>query len=259
MSAMPKQAARKARRPKQRRPRLEGFKREILNLPNLITVGRIAMIPPILMLVDKTDPLKGALAMAAFLIAGLLDLLDGWLARRRNLVTFFGKFADPLADKILVMALLVYLTWEGRMPPWLVVVLLGREFYISGLRMLALNEGVEISAGSGGKAKTSFQVIGIACVLIYFPYLAPWGGWVRFYEIGLLLLYVSGVLSIWSAFTYTRGFIQALSQLSEEVEDEGSSSRIETIARGDGDGGEEPGEDREVEPTGEGAGERGPA
>jgi CDP-diacylglycerol--glycerol-3-phosphate 3-phosphatidyltransferase len=210
----------RARPKRRRRPRLEGFKREILNLPNLITVGRILMIPPILMLVDKADPFNGVLAMALFLIAGGLDLLDGWLARRQGLVTFFGKFADPLADKIMVMALLVYLTAEGRMPPWLVAILLGREFYISGLRMMALNEGVEIAAGAGGKAKTSFQVIGIACVLIYFPYRAPWGGWVRFYDIGLLLLYVSAVLSVWSAITYTRGFIDALAGQTEEVSDE---------------------------------------
>lgn len=178
------------------------------------------MIPPILLLVDKTDPFKGFLAMALFLIAGGLDVLDGWLARRQGLETFFGKFADPLADKIMVMALLVYLTAEGRMPAWLVAVLLGREFYISGLRTLAINEGIEIGAGAGGKAKTSFQVIGIACVLIYFPYRAPWGGWVDFYDVGLLLLYVSAVLSIWSAITYTQDFIAALAGQTEEVSDD---------------------------------------
>jgi CDP-diacylglycerol--glycerol-3-phosphate 3-phosphatidyltransferase len=213
-----------------RQSRLEGFKREILNVPNMITIGRILMIPPILMLVDKTDPFKGVLAMALFLIAGGLDVLDGWLARRRGLVTFFGKFADPLADKIMVMALLVYLTAEGRMPPWLVAVLLGREFYISGLRTIAVNEGVVIAAGAGGKAKTSFQVIGIACVLIYFPYLAPWGGWLRFNEIGLLLLYVSAVLSVWSAVSYTRGFIAALASQTEEFGEDGDGHD------GDGDG-----------------------
>lgn len=200
--------------------RLEGFKREILNAPNLITVGRIFMIPPILLLVDKSDPFKGVLAMALFLIAGLLDLIDGWLARRQGLVTFFGKFADPLADKIMVMALLIYLTAEGRMPPWLVAVLLGREFYISGLRTMAVSEGVVIAAGAGGKAKTSFQVIGIAMVLIYFPYMAPWGGWVRFNEIGLLLLYTSALLSVWSAISYTRGFITALANKAEPAPDE---------------------------------------
>jgi CDP-diacylglycerol--glycerol-3-phosphate 3-phosphatidyltransferase len=201
------------------RPRLEGFKREILNAPNLITVGRIFMIPPILLLVDKSDPFKNFLAMALFLIAGALDLIDGWLARKQGLETFFGKFADPLADKILVMALLVYVAVEARVPAWLVVVLLGREFYISGLRTLAINEGVEIGAGAGGKAKTSFQVIGIAMVLLYFPYLAPIGGWIDFLEVGLVLLYVSAVLSVWSAYTYTADFIAALGKI--RVTDEG--------------------------------------
>lgn len=210
------------------RPRLEGFKREILNLPNMITIGRIFMIPPVLMLVDKADPFACFLAMALFLIAGGLDLLDGWLARRQGLETFFGKFADPLADKILVMALLVYLAAEDRMPAWLIVILLGREFYISGLRTLAINEGVEIGAGAGGKAKTSFQVIGIAMVLLYYPYLAPIGGWIRFYELGLLLLYVSAVLSVWSAVTYTADFMRVLGQI--RVPDEGSESDAEPDA-----------------------------
>ena len=205
---------------RRQRPRLEGFKREILNAPNMITVGRILMIPPILLLVDKTDPIKGFLAMALFLIAGLLDLIDGWLARRQGLVTFFGKFADPLADKIMVMALLVYLTAEGRMPAWLVAVLLGREFYISGLRTMAVSEGVVIAAGAGGKAKTSFQVIGISMVLIYFPYQAPWGGWLRFNELGLILLYISALLSVTSAISYTRGFIAALADKTEDVDDD---------------------------------------
>ena len=225
-----------SRRPKPKpgakhRPRLEGFKREILNLPNLITVGRILMIPPVLVLVDRTDPFKGIIAMALFLIAGGLDLLDGWLARRRNLVTFFGKFADPLADKIMVMALLVYLVAEAYVPPWLVVVLLGREFYMSGLRTMAINEGVVISAGAGGKAKTSFQIVGISMVLIYFPYRAPWGGVLHFHHLGMILLYISALLSVWSAVRYTQGFIHALGEIHDEGEegDEGE---------GDGEGDE---------------------
>ncbi len=181
------------------------------------------MIPPILLLIDKTDPFKNFLAMALFLIAGALDLLDGWLARRQGLETFFGKFADPLADKILVMALLVYLAVEARVPAWLVVILLGREFYISGLRTLAINEGVEIGAGAGGKAKTSFQVIGIAFVLVYFPYLAPFGGWIRFLEVGLLLLYASAFVSVWSAYTYTADFVRVLGKIRVNIEGEGES------------------------------------
>jgi CDP-diacylglycerol--glycerol-3-phosphate 3-phosphatidyltransferase len=149
--------------------------------------------------------------MALFLLASLLDVVDGWLARRQGLVTFFGKFMDPLADKIMAMALLIYLSTEGRIDPWVVIVLLGREFYISGLRTLALSEGVEIVAGAGGKAKTAFQMIGISFVLLYFSYEAPFfGGIVDYHRLGLIFIYVSMVASIWSAVTYTIGFANEL-------------------------------------------------
>lgn len=191
--------------------RIEGFKREVLNLPNLITIGRVFLIPPVLLLIDQRDPIKNLAAMALFLFASLLDIVDGWLARRQGLVTFFGKFMDPLADKIMAMALLVYLATEGRLDPWVVVVLLGREFYISGLRTLAISEGVEIVAGAGGKAKTAFQMIGISFILLYFSYRAPFGGgMVDFHLLGLIFVYVSLVASVWSAIGYTRSFISEL-------------------------------------------------
>lgn len=191
--------------------RLDGFKREVLNLPNLITIGRLLLIPPVLLLIDQRSPVKSFLAMCLFLLAGLLDIVDGWLARRQGLVSFFGKFMDPLADKIMVMALLVYLAAEGRLEPWVVIVLLGREFYISGLRTLALGENIEIVAGAGGKAKTSFQLIGISLILVYFSYRLPFTTiWVDYYSTGLVLVYASVVLSVWSAVTYTTGFIREL-------------------------------------------------
>lgn len=190
--------------------RLDALKREILNLPNLITIGRVLMIPPVCMLIDQRDPVLNFAAFLLFLIASALDLVDGWLARRRNLVTFFGKFMDPLADKIMVMAILVYLASEGRIAPWVVVVLLGREFYMSGLRMLALGEGVEIVADSGGKAKTVFQMIGVSLILLYETYVDPFGYEISFHRLGLALLYVSLGLSLVSAYAYTRGFILEL-------------------------------------------------
>ncbi len=187
--------------------RVDAFKREVLNLPNMITIGRIFLIPPVLLLIDQRDPYKNLAAMCLFLFASLLDVVDGWLARRQGLVTFFGKFMDPLADKIMAMALLIYLATEGRIDPWVVVVLLSREFYISGLRTLAISEGIEIVAGAGGKAKTAFQMIGISFVLLYFSYEAPfWGGMVDYHRLGLIFIYVSLVASIWSAITYTISF-----------------------------------------------------
>ena len=191
--------------------RLDSLKREILNLPNLITIGRVLMIPPVCMMIDQRDPVLNFWAFFLFLGAGALDLVDGWLARRRNLVTFFGKFMDPLADKIMVMALVVYLANEGRIEPWVVVVLLGREFYMNGLRTLALGEGVEIVADSGGKAKTTFQMIGISLILLYETYVDPFFGRpIHFHSLGLVLLYVSVGLSLVSAYAYTKGFIVQL-------------------------------------------------
>lgn len=193
--------------------RIDGFKREVLNLPNMITIGRIFLIPPVLLLIDQRDPVKNLFAMMLFLFASLLDIVDGWLARRQGLVTFFGKFMDPLADKIMAMALLIYLVAEGRLDPWVVIVLIGREFYMSGLRTLALAEGVEIVAGAGGKAKTAFQMIGISFILLYFSYRDPiWGGTINYYNLGLIFVYVSLVASIWSAIGYTVSFGRELSK-----------------------------------------------
>jgi len=179
----------------------------------MITVGRLLLIPPVLLLVGSHNRWAGFLAMLLFMMASLLDIVDGWLARRRGLVTVFGKFVDPLADKIMVMSLLVYLVAADRIPPWMVVVMLGRDFYISGLRSVASAEGVVIAAGEGGKAKTGFQLIGICFVLVHFRYrMLGMDDWVDYHKVGLVLLYVSLVLSIVSAIQYTAEFRDALQQ-----------------------------------------------
>lgn len=194
--------------------RLDNLKREIGNLPNMITLGRLCLIPPTLWLLDMRDPFANFYACLLFLLASVLDLLDGWLARRRNLITFFGKFVDPLADKIMVMSLLVYFTAEGRVGPAIVVILIAREFYISGIRMLALRDRIEIVAGAGGKAKTSMQLIGIALMLLHYAYRDPVFGYtMRCHEMGLVLLWGSVVLSVTSALSYTVRYLQALERL----------------------------------------------
>ncbi|HET6584281.1 MAG TPA: CDP-diacylglycerol--glycerol-3-phosphate 3-phosphatidyltransferase [Nannocystaceae bacterium] len=193
------------------RSRLEAFKREVLNLPNLITIGRLFLIPPVLVLMDPTDPIRNFIAAMLFAAASGLDILDGYLARRQGLVTVFGKFVDPLADKLMAMAVMVWLVWMGMLPPWLVVVLLGRDFYISGLRSVAANQGVVIAAGEGGKFKTVFQLVGICCVLGRYRYRMPlFDQWVDFHRVGMIFLYVALALSVWSAVTYTVEFGRSL-------------------------------------------------
>lgn len=188
-----------------------GFKQEVLNLPNLITVGRLLLIPPVLILVDPYDAMKSFFALLLFALASFLDLIDGWLARTRGLVTVFGKFMDPLADKIMVMALLVYLVHVDAVPPWVVVLLLGRDLYVSGLRSLASAEGVVISAGFGGKKKTVFQMIGICLVIIRHRYRLPFTEIsVDHHAVGMACLYMSLLLAVISAAQYTVGFRAAL-------------------------------------------------
>jgi CDP-diacylglycerol--glycerol-3-phosphate 3-phosphatidyltransferase len=199
-----------------RRPhvkRYERFRREVLNLPNMITIGRLFLIPPVLWWMDTADPRLCVLSALMFMLAAGLDIIDGWLARRSGLVTVFGKFVDPLADKVMVAAVLVYLAALGRMPAWLVVVLLTREFYINGLRTLAISEGMVISANAGGKAKTAFQMTGICFLLIHYRYRLPgFDEMIDFHRMGIIMVSLSMILSLWSAAHYTLGFRAALAQ-----------------------------------------------
>ena len=191
--------------------RLEAFKREILNLPNLITIGRLFLIPPVIVLIDPTDPILNFYATLLFAAASGLDILDGFLARRQGLVTVFGKFMDPLADKLMAMSVMVYLVYVHMMPAWLVVLMLGRDFYIQGLRTVAASMGVVIAAGEGGKMKTVFQLVGICCVMVNYRYIWPLTDeYVDFHVLGMFFLYVSLALSLGSAFSYTRAFIEEL-------------------------------------------------
>ncbi len=200
--------------------RYERFRREVLNLPNMITIGRLFLIPPVLWWMDIADPALCVLSAMLFMLAAVLDIIDGWLARRAGLVTVFGKFVDPLADKMMVAAVLVYLAADGRMPPWLVAVLLIREFYINGLRSLASSEGVVIAANAGGKAKTAFQMVGICLLLLHYRYRMPgFDAMVDFHRLGLVLLGLSVVLSLVSAVQYTLGFGEAMAQANQKQGD----------------------------------------
>jgi len=196
--------------------RYDDLKREILNLPNLITIGRLFLIPPVLVLIDPTDPIRNFIATLLFAAASGLDILDGWLARRRNLVTVFGKFMDPLADKLMAMSVMVALVYVDLLPVWLVILMLGRDFYISGLRSVAASMGVVIAAGEGGKKKTVFQLVGICCVMARYSYRMPLTAeFLDFHAIGMFFIYVSLLLSIGSAIQYTVGFRSTLREQRE--------------------------------------------
>ncbi len=137
-----------------------------MNLPNKLTLFRVILIPffVVFMLADITAYDKW-IALAIFIIASLTDLLDGKIARKYNLVTNFGKFMDPVADKLLVCSALICLVALERIPAWIVIVIIAREFIISGFRTLAADNGVVIAASYWGKFKTTFQMVMI-CLMI---------------------------------------------------------------------------------------------
>ena len=138
-----------------------------MNLPNKLTIARVIMIPffVLFLLTGLGGAASKWIALAIFIIASLTDLLDGHIARKYNLVTNFGKFMDPLADKLLVCAAMICLVEMGRLPAWIVIVIISREFIISGFRLIASDNGRVIAASYWGKFKTTFQMLKI-CLMI---------------------------------------------------------------------------------------------
>ena len=138
-----------------------------MNLPNKLTVLRIVLILPFLLVLYLDVPGASYIALAIFIIASLTDLLDGKIARSRNLVTDFGKFADPLADKMLVVAAMLWFVENGQMPGWALLIVILREFAVSGLRMVASDQGRVIAAGWSGKVKTASTMVCICIMLVF--------------------------------------------------------------------------------------------
>ena len=146
-----------------------------MSLPNKLTILRVIMIPffvAFLMLENGANTTYRYIAAALFIIASLTDLLDGKIARKYNLVTNFGKFMDPLADKLLVCSALICMIELGQLPAWMVIIIISREFIISGFRLVASDNGVVIAASYWGKFKTTFQMIGVVLLILNIPALS---------------------------------------------------------------------------------------
>lgn len=144
-----------------------------MNLPNKITLVRILLVPLMMIIpylgVDGTVwglPISNIIILVIFLVASFTDFLDGYIARKRNIVTNFGKFLDPIADKLLVLAALVMLVEMGNFPAWIPIIIAAREFMVSAIRMLAASEGKVIAASKLGKIKTVTQMIAISLAFI---------------------------------------------------------------------------------------------
>lgn len=148
-----------------------------MNLPNKLTVFRAILIVPFVILLlggnagwfGENILIPNVIALVIFIVASLTDLLDGKIARKYNLVTNFGKFMDPLADKLLVCSALIALIELGRIPAWVVIIIISREFIISGFRLIASDNGVVIAASYWGKFKTTFQMVMVCLMIVDIP------------------------------------------------------------------------------------------
>jgi CDP-diacylglycerol--glycerol-3-phosphate 3-phosphatidyltransferase len=194
------------------------LRKELLYVPNLLTYLRIVLIPVVLVYIDNESPMRCFYAALIYSLCAITDFVDGYLARRSGQVSLLGKFLDPLADKILVMATLVWMVPMGRIQAWLVVVLLARELSITGLRGVASSEGLVISARSMGKTKTALQMAGILCLILHFRYPVLLTNYVvDCHQVGLYTLYISLVFSIFSAVEYFQLFARAVRSKSDDA------------------------------------------
>jgi len=180
------------------------LKIKALNLPNTISLIRVFLAPLVLLFLSLRINIRvpylpdlgegymtwgDLLAGGVFIVAALTDSLDGYIARKHKMVTTLGKFIDPLADKVLVIAAMVALVELRRIPAWIVVVIITREFVVTGLRLVASAEGVVIAASRGGKIKTVLQVIAISLLILKMPG-------------GMALMWVAMFFTVWSGMEY---------------------------------------------------------
>jgi len=182
------------------------------HLPNILTLLRILLIPPLVVILFSPSRQAGFFAAALFAVASITDWLDGYLARRLNIVTMLGKFLDPIADKLMVMSALIMILPFGRVPAWMVLVILGREIVITGLRSIASSEGIVISASKLGKFKTIFQIVAILGLLLHYDYYWFFGVensylYENMHNIGMFFLWIATIITIWSGIDYLVRFL----------------------------------------------------
>ncbi len=187
-------------------------RRHIMNLPNILTYLRMATIPVIILVLMAPVSTKSFnVAFLLFVIASITDYLDGILARSWNLVTSIGKLLDPLADKLLTSAVLIMLIPLGKVPAWLVFLIIGREITITGLRSIAASQGLIINASRLGKNKMVSQTIALSLLLLSIPHLQ-----IFLESLGLFFLWVSVILGYWSAMDYFVNFYREAKRIKQQ-------------------------------------------
>jgi CDP-diacylglycerol---glycerol-3-phosphate 3-phosphatidyltransferase len=169
----------------------------VLNLSNSLTVLRIVAIPFILLLMQSDTPQSGLWATLVFIAAFITDWLDGFIARKKNQVTRFGKMLDPLADKLLIGSALIMLIALDRVPVWMVILIISREIAVTWLRASLAGKGFILAADRWGKNKTFFQALALIPLILYYPYFG-----VDFHQVGMVFLWIALALTVWSGLLY---------------------------------------------------------
>jgi CDP-diacylglycerol--glycerol-3-phosphate 3-phosphatidyltransferase len=180
-------------------------RQQILSLPNGLTIIRVLAIPVILLLLFYSGQIYQLIAALLFLSAAVTDTLDGYLARRRGIVTTLGKFLDPLADKLLIVTALIALIPARGIPFWMVIVIVGREIAVTGLRGIAASQDIVISSSALGKYKTVFEVGSIYFIILNGDYFS-----IDFHLIGIVLLWVAMGLAVISGIDYFKKFLKTI-------------------------------------------------
>jgi len=176
-------------------------RREIFNLPNSITLARISVVPFLFFLLMSPGPFWSLVLAALFVLASITDFLDGFIARRYNMITTMGKFLDPLADKLIVNSAMILMIPSGRIEAWIVVIIIMRDLIIDSTRSIASSEGIYIQASILGKQKTLAQIIAVTALMIHYPFLG-----LDSHFIGTIILYVAFLLTIYSGLDYVIKF-----------------------------------------------------
>ena len=167
------------------------------NTPNALSFFRVVAIPFVVGFLCFPDPLSSFLAALFFFVASLTDLLDGYIARQQKSETAVGKLLDPMADKLLINSALIMLISLNRIPAWMVVLIVGREVAVTGLRGIAITQGLVIAASNWGKAKLIFQSMASIGLILHYEYLG-----INFHSLGMLLLWIALGITLWSGLDY---------------------------------------------------------
>ncbi len=179
--------------------------RDVINLPNAITLLRVCIIPVLFFLLLSPGRLWSLVIAVLFIMAALTDLLDGYVARKYQIVTSMGKFLDPVADKLIVNTAMILMIPIGRIPAWIVAVIIIRDFIVDGIRTIASDRGIVIAASPLGKKKTLCQIFAVSALIIHYPFIGA-----DAHMVGMVILAIALFLTVYSGIDYFLKFYRMM-------------------------------------------------